>query len=161
MVKRSIQLAFLLLSVALFAACSKGVKALPLIGLNYSYNGFSVENVQLINADTKTVLKNKEIKIGETLHISIDKVKGFKVEDDMIHPVCKVAVTDPDGNVVMSSDDVYAGQSYDKGTDHFSVTVKMGNPIVAGKTYTTTASLYDKLNPEYKIDITVKSDVIE
>lgn len=161
MVKKTIQLAFILLSVAMFTACSKGVKALPLIGLSYSYNGFFVDGVRLINADSKTELKNKEIKIGETLYIAMDKVKGFKAEDGKIQPACKVTVTDPEGNVVMGSEDVYAGQSYEEGTNNFSVTIKMGNPITAGKTYVTEISLYDKLNPEYVIDVTVKSDVIE
>ncbi len=161
MIKKTFQFALILLSVVMFVSCSKGVKALPLIGLNYSYNGFFVDGVRLINADSKAELKNKEIKIGETLYIAIDKVRGFKEEDGKIKPACKVTVTDPEGNVVLGSDDVYAGQDYEKGTNNFSVTVKMGAPIAAGKTYTTEVSLYDKLNPEYKVDITVKSDVIE
>lgn len=161
MAKKTIQFALIYLSVVLLVACSKGVKVLPLIGLSYSYNGFFIDGVRLINADTKAVLENKKIKLGETLYISIEKVKGFKVEDDKIQPVCKLTVTDPDGKVVLASDDIYEGQSYDKGTENFFVTIKMRNPIVAGKTYITKASLYDKLNPEYVIDITVKSDVIE
>lgn len=161
MIKKTFQFAFLLLAVAMVVSCSKGVKALPLIGLNYSYNGFFVDGVRLINAESKSELKNKEIKIGETLYIAIDKVKGFKVEDGKIQPACKVTVTDPEGNVVLGSDDVYAGQEYDSNVENFSVTVKMGTPIVAGKTYTTEVNLYDKLNPENKVDITVKSEVIE
>lgn len=161
MLKRTVQLSLLLLAVAMFAGCSKGTKALPLIGLSYSYNGFFVDDVRLINADHKKVMENKDIKIGETLYISMDKVTGFKVEDGKISPVCAVVVTDADGNVMLQSDDVYGGQTYDEGTQNFSVTLKMGEPIVAGKTYTTKAHLYDKLNPEYKLDVTVKSNVIQ
>lgn len=158
--KKISQFTLLLLSVAMFAACSKGVKTLPLIGLDYSYNGFFVDNVRLINANSKEELKNKDIKLGETLYISMEKVTGFKAEDGKIQPVCKVSVTDKDGNEVLGSENIYANQDIDKDISTFSATVTMGTPIVAGK-YTTTVNLYDKLNPENKLDITVVSNVIE
>lgn len=70
MVKKIIQLAFIFISVTLLVACSKGVKALPLIGLSYSYNGFFMDHVKLLNGDTKVALEDKKIKIGETLCIN-------------------------------------------------------------------------------------------
>lgn len=162
MIRKAIQSAFLLLAVAMFVSCSKGVKAEPLIGLSYSYNGLFVGGVKLYNANTNTQLKNKEIKLGETLYISIEKLTGFTAEDGKINPACKVTVTDPEGNVVLSSEDIYAEQEQPQSNlDNFSVTIKMGSPIVAGKEYVTTANLYDKKSPENKIDITVTSKVIE
>ena len=161
MIRKTILSALLLLAVVVLVSCSKGVKAEPLIGLSYSYNGFFVDGVSLYQASDKAKLKNKEIKLGESLVIIVENLRGFTVENEEIYPACKISVTDPDGNVIMESEDIYDGQSYKKEQNNFSLTVTMGNPIVAGKEYVTTANLYDKKNPENKIDITVKSEVIE
>ena len=157
--KTTIQLAFLFLVVATLTSCVKGIKAEPLIGLTYSYNGLSVENVQLINAETNSQLKDKKLKAGETLYIVMKGVKGFTITDDLIHPICKLTITDPEGNVVLQSENLYANQGdITKDINEFAATIKLANP---GKTYTTTVNLYDEMKPENKIDVTVSSDVIE
>lgn len=153
-----------LLTILMVSSCSfsKGTKAEPLIGLSYSYSGFKIDDVNLFDTDKNTPLKNKKIKIGRTLLVSIEGLTGFTVENDQISPVCEVTVTDPEGNVALHSDDLYANAAgFAANMSDFFITITMGSPIVPGKNYKTVANLYDKKNPENRIDVTVKSEVID
>ena len=162
--KASNQILLFLVCICVITSCSfsKGSKTLPLLGLSYSYNGLSVDDIKLYDTNENSPLKNKKIKIGRTLLIYIEDLTGFMVEDDKIFPACEITVTDPDGNIMLHSDDLYTDQSgYDANMNNFSLTVGMGSPIVGGKDYKTVAHFYDKKNPKNKLDITVKSEVIE
>ncbi|NDV70091.1 hypothetical protein [Dysgonomonas sp. 25] len=162
--KKVIYLPFFLVFASLLTACSfsAGTKAKPTVGLSYSYNGFRIDDVKVFDTNKNTPLKSKEIAMGKTLFISIENLTGFTVEDGKIYPGGELTVTDPDGNVVLEGSDLYKGEAgYDPGTNVFSLTVRMGAPIVAGKEYITSGRIYDLKNPDNELNITVKSEVVK
>lgn len=156
-------IAILVLTTMFCLSCnfSKGVKKDLKTGLSYSYNGFKVENVVALDSYQKALSSNK-LPEGSVLYLLMSNVENYTTVDGKAYLGCSLKVTDVEGNVVFSNDDLYKGtEGIDIAQAHNPiVSVRLANPIVAGKTYTVEAHFYDKKKPENVIDTKIDIELI-
>ena len=160
--KRMKKLFTLILLTTILSGCnfSKGIKTDLTTGLTYSYNGFRIDKAIVVN-NNKPV-QGKKHPINSKLGVILQGVKNYTVEDGKVYPGCSLEVTDEAGNIVLHNDDIFEGTEATKEeASALSISVTLGNPIVAGNNYMLKAHVYDKKKPENAIDIELGFEVTE
>lgn len=139
---------------------SKGVKKDLKTGLIYSYNGLKVESVTALDSYQKALSSNK-LPEGSVLYLLMSNVENYTAVEGKAYFGCSLKVTDTDGNVVFSNDDLYKDtDGIDINNAHNPVvSVRLVNPIVAG-TYMVETHFYDKKKPENVIDTKIEIELI-
>lgn len=151
-----------LLFTAIMSGCnfSKGIKTEFSTGLTYSYNGFRIDDVKVLNSSLNPI-KGKKHAEGTVLRIELHGIKGYAVENGKIYPGCSVGVTDNEQNIILKNEDIF--KDYETTADHFAVpyiNLSFGNSFLAGKEYELNAHFYDKKKPENIIDIKLKFEIV-
>lgn len=148
-------------SAIIIGACTVGVNKDLLTGLSYSYNGISVEDAYISVDNVK--LSTNEVEFGKTLNITLTGVDGLEQVNGRVKLGCKIEVTDADGNILLSNEDLYA--SYDEeGFDPerasvLYLTLTLGDPLEPGSEYNWKSHFWDK-NGEGIIDTEIDIKII-
>jgi hypothetical protein len=130
-------------------------------GLAYSYNGFAIEKVLLVDPENKA-MNNNEVKFGTQVAIVFQGLTNYQLKDDKAYPGLSLKVTDKEKKDVLNSDDLFAsGEGYS--AEDASVlrgTIAIGDPMKAGETYHVIIRAWDKNKPESEltaeVDLVVK-----
>jgi predicted small secreted protein len=148
-------LAPLILSSTLLTSCnfSKGTKKDLLTGLSFSYNGFMVQDVLLVNPANKRMTDNK-VPINTRIAIVALGLNNYGLKDGKVFPGMALLVTDKSGTPVLKADDLFAG---DPGHPPAEATelrgdVTIAKPMVTGETYHVKMRIWDKVKAENELN---------
>lgn len=148
-------------SIFLLAACSfsTGTNKDLSTGLSYSYNGFSVEKVVLV--DSENLIKtNNEVALDSKVDISVEGLINYTLKDNKAFPGLMLLVTDKQGNPVIEEADLFSeSEGYSAEDASFlRGTVIVGNPMKSGETYHVKMRVWDKNKPEN--ELTAEVDLV-
>jgi len=138
----------LILSYSMFAACnfSSGFKKDFTTGLSFHYNGFSVQNVLLLDPTNRPMTSNK-VQLNTKMAIVALGIANYGLKDGKVFPGMMLVVTDEKGIPVLNAADLFEGI---QGAPPASATELRGNitiatPMVSGKTYHLKVRIWDKV----------------
>jgi hypothetical protein len=145
----------------LLTACnfSAGTNKNLSTGLSYSYNGFGVEQVVLVDSEN-SVKTDNEVVLGSKVAIAAEGLTNYSLKDNKVFPGLQLLVTDKQGNAVIDEADLFLD------TEGFPVedaaflrgTVTIGEPMKAGETYHVKVRIWDKTKPEN--ELTAEIDLV-
>ncbi|WP_439697897.1 hypothetical protein ACFGVS_06205 [Mucilaginibacter sp. AW1-7] len=143
-----ILLAPLISGVLILTACnfSKGTKKDFLTGLSFSYNGFRVRDVLLIDPANKRMTDNK-VQINTRIAIAALGIDNYGLQDGKVFPGMMLLVTNKKGTPILKADDLFAG---DQGhlpaeASELRGDITIAKPMVAGETYHVKVHIWDKV----------------
>jgi predicted small secreted protein len=143
-----------LLSCILFAGCnfSKGTKKDLRTGLSFSYNGFIVQDVLLIDPANKPMTDNK-VQLNTQIAIIALGLNNYGLKDGKVFPGMMLSVTDKKGTAVLKADDLFAG---DQGHPPAQATelrgsITVAKPMAAGETYHVKVRIWDKVKADNEL----------
>ena len=146
----------LLANLLISGACnfSKGAKKDLRTGLSFSYNGFIVQNVLLIDPANKRMTDNK-VQLNSQIAIVALGINNYGLKDGKVFPGMMLLVTDKKGTPVLKADDLFAG---DQGHPPASATelrgdITIARPMVAGETYHVKVHIWDKVKADNELNI--------
>ncbi|HCR54062.1 MAG TPA: hypothetical protein DIW27_06575, partial [Cytophagales bacterium] len=121
-------------------------------GLSYNYNGFSVDEVLLADADNN-VMSNNEVELNSEISIVVQGLSNYELKDDKAYPGLMMQVLDKQGVAIIDEADLFAGSNGYSTSDASIVrgTVTVGDPMVSGQTYLMKIRVWDKNKPENEL----------
>lgn len=146
------RLLFVLVTVLAFSlvGCemdySKGINKDFKTGISVSNDGLTFEEYYL-SVDGER-LDNNKVQVGDKVYLNFAGVDGFAEVDGAVFPGVSMLVTDRDGNQVIQESDLFAEYNA-KGVDpadakDLSVSLMIGEPMIAGETYNWKVKFWDK-----------------
>ncbi len=138
-------LSVILISVVL-TGCkfSRSVEKDLVSGLTSTGSDLTCENVYLTVNNERTT-RNSFI-YGETFYICFNDIKGFAVENGNVFPGMEIIITDPEGDTLMQTDDLY--EEYTEGMNYsplqLTADLTVADPIRSKGEYTLTVNIRDK-----------------
>lgn len=143
------------------AACSfsAGTNKDLATGLSYSYSGFSVDKVVLV--DSKNTIKtDNEVTMESKVAIAVEGLSNYSLKDDKAFPGLMLLVTDKQGIAVIDEADLLAGgDGYPaKDAAFLQGSVTVGTPMKSGETYHVKVRIWDKNKPEN--ELTAEVDLV-
>jgi predicted small secreted protein len=146
----------LILSCVVFAGCnfSKGAKKDLRTGLSFNYNGFSVQDVILIDAANNRMTDNK-VKLNTQIAIVALGVNNYALKDGKVFPGMMLLVTDKKGTPIINAADLFEG---DQGHPPASASelrgdITVGKPMASGETYHVKVHIWDKVKTDNELNI--------
>lgn len=146
----------MLLSCLIFAGCnySKGAKKDFRTGLSFSYNGFIVRDVLLIDPANKRMTDNK-VQLNTQIAIVALGLNNYGIKDGKVFPGMMLLVTDKNGTPVLNAADLFAG---DQGYPPANATelrgdITIARPMVTGETYHIKVHIWDKVKADNELNI--------
>jgi len=158
---KSCLLSFVVLAM-LFTSCnfSKGSYKDLGTGLSYTYNGFTLDKIVLLDGYNEP-LSNNKLPEASSLLLLVKDFKNYTVENGKVYLGCRILVTDSEGKEALSIEDLY--EKVDgipvEDIDNQAFQVRLANPIVSGGTYHVTYHLYDKKNEKNQLNASVNIKV--
>ena len=126
---------------------SKSVNTDLLTGLTTVGNGLSCDDVYMSMTDGH-IQKNTFI-YGEEFDVNFSNIEGFTKVEGAVFPGLSLVVTDEAGEIVMETDDLYAG--YTEGMDFspllLAATLTVATPIQSNYNYMMSVKVWDKEGP--------------
>lgn len=150
-----------------FTACnfSKGAKKDLATGLSVTYNGFSIDDAILVNAQNERA-KTNEVSIGQTVAIVVQGIEHYEEKDGRVFPILDLTVTNQEGTVVLEGKDILGPELQSEngftldGASTLRGTITVGDPMQSRENYHAVMRITDKLNPENfinaEVDLVVK-----
>ncbi|MGZ5219855.1 MAG: hypothetical protein ACXWV2_06770 [Chitinophagaceae bacterium] len=146
----------LLLPLLFFlASCqfSKGVKKDLNTGLTASYNGFTIDDIFLTDADGNR-LKNNKIKLGTQLLVMATGVDHYAEKGGNVFPGCTIILTDKNKKELLNLRDAF--EDMKDGTPAaqaktLQAQLYTGDPMIIGETYHLNVRFFDKNKKENEI----------
>ncbi|WP_121812620.1 hypothetical protein [Mucilaginibacter kameinonensis] len=132
---------------------SKGVKKDFNTGLKFSYNGFGVNNVLLVDPANNAMRDNK-VNLNTKIAIVAVGVANYGLKDGKAYPGMQLIVTDKKGTAVLSATDLFEGTTGyppERATE-LRGDITIGRPMIAGETYHVKIHIWDKVIPANEID---------
>jgi len=132
---------------------SKGTKKNLLTGLSFSYNGFRVDDVVLLDPANKPMNDNK-VQLNSRISLAAIGLSNYGIKDGKVFPGMMLLVTDKNGATMLSAADVFAG---DQGHPPMQASelrgdITVARPMVAGETYHVKMRIWDKVQPENELN---------
>lgn len=157
--KNSSILTVMLLALA-FSSCqfSKGVKKDLSTGLTASYNGFSIDDIFLVNEQNEK-LNSNTIELGAEVKVMVTGVENYQVKDGRVYPGCTLMLTDKNKAELLNIPDLFADLPEGKSKDEAGTlvaTLTTGEPMAPGETYHLHVKFFDKLKPASHITADVE-----
>lgn len=139
---------FLLACCALFVtACnfSAGTNKDLSTGLSYSYYGFSVEKVVLVDSEN-SIKSDNEVVMNSKVAIAVEGLSNYTLKDNKAYPGLQLLVTDKQGSAVVNETDLFSDTEGYPAEDAAFLrgTVTIGEPMKAGETYHVKVRIWDK-----------------
>lgn len=144
------------LSCLIFVGCdfSKGIKKDLRTGLSFSYNGFIVQDVLLIDPANKRMTDNK-VSLNTSIAIAALGLNNYGLKDGKVFPGMMLLVTDKKGTPILKADDLFAG---DQGHPPAAASelrgdITIARPMVTGETYHVKVHIWDKVKADNELNI--------
>lgn len=154
----------LLLSVCaalILTACnfSAGTNKDLRTGLSYSYNGFAVEKVLLVDSEN-SIKTDNEVVMNSKVAIAIEGLTNYTLKDNKAFPGMQLLVTDKQGTSVVQEADLFADSPGYSAEDAAFLrgTVTIGEPMKKGETYHVKVRVWDKNKPDS--ELTAEIDLV-
>jgi hypothetical protein len=148
--------------LSFLAACSfsAGTNKDLVTGLSYSYAGFSVEKVVLVDSEN-TIKTDNDVVLDSKVDISVEGLVNYTLKDNKAFPGLMLLVTDKQGNPVIDEADLFSDSEGYSAEDASFLrgSVIVGNPMKSGETYHVKMRVWDKNNPENELTAEVDLDV--
>lgn len=145
----------------LLAACSfsAGTNKDLSTGLSYSYHGFAVEKVLLVDSEN-TIKTDNEVVMGSKVAIAVEGLTNYELKDDKAFPGLMLVVTDKAGNAVINQADLFSeSEGYSaKDAGYLRGSVIVGEPMKTGETYHVKMRVWDKNDPDH--ELTAELDLV-
>lgn len=148
---------FLLIASIAFYSCSgsfsKGTKKDMTTGLSTSYNGFSIDDVYLADADGNR-LQNNEVNLGTSFMVVVTGVENYQQKDNKVFPGCQIILSDKNKKELLNLPDAFEEQKEGLAASQASTlkaTLNTGSPMAAGETYAVYIRFFDKQKKENEI----------
>ncbi len=148
---------FSIFSIALIAllSCnySKGVKKDLSTGLSASYNGLSMDDIYLADADGNR-LNNNRIPLGNKITIVATGIDYFETKEGKVFPGCSILLIDKNKKEVLNLPDAFSELANGTPIDEaktLQASLNTGNPMVVGETYHLSVRFFDKNKKESEI----------
>jgi hypothetical protein len=132
---------------------SKGVKKDLATGLSTSYNGFTIEDIYLADANGNRLGENK-ITLGSKLAVVATGVDYFAEKEGKVFPGCSILLTDKAGKEILSLPDAFADMvngTTESEAKVLQASLNTGDPMVVGETYHLSVRFFDKNKKENEI----------
>lgn len=140
---------------------SKGAHKDFSTGLSYSYSGLSVEKVYLTKNNRNKIEKAEAEKFS-SLFIRAEGLGMFTEKDGKIRMGANLMIKDEKGMVVLSSEDLFEGNDlFDANTDLVTLDAYLGTNFKIGKQYSLTSKIWDKEDPDKRINIAFSFQIVE
>ena len=153
---KKIIVSLLLANLLISGACnfSKGAQKDLRTGLSFSYNGFIVQDVLLIDPANKRMTDNR-VQLNTRIAIAAIGINNYGLKDGKVFPGMMLLVTDKKGTPVLNAADLFAG---DQGYPPANATelrgdITIARPMVAGETYHVKMRVWDKVKADNEINI--------
>jgi len=154
-------LSFFACLALLAAACnfSAGTNKDLRTGLSYSYNGFAVEKVLLVDSEN-SIKTDNEVVMNSKVAIAIEGLTNYLLKDDKAFPGMQLLVTDKQGTAVVQEADLFADSPGYSAEDAAFLrgTVTVGDPMKTGETYHVKVRVWDKNKPDN--ELTAEIDLV-
>lgn len=159
--KRHSFIIFIAVLFCMSCSFSKGVKKDLKTGLSYSYNGLKLGKFEVLDSYQIPLSSNK-LPEGSVLYFIINDIGNYTITDGKVNIGCSLKVVDVDGNILFNVDDLYKDKENMDAVEarNLIVSVRLSNPITAGKEYNVQMHLYDKKNEKNTINAEIKIDLI-
>ncbi len=145
-----------LLSCLIFIGCdfSKGVKKDLRTGLSFSYNGFIVQDVLLIDPANKRMPDNK-VNLNTRIAIAAIGLNNYGLKDGKVFPGTMLLVTDKKGIPILKADDLFAGDQGHLPSEASELrgAITIARPMIAGETYHVKMHVWDKVKADNELNI--------
>jgi len=146
----------LLANLLISGACnfSSGAKKDLRTGLSFSYNGFIVHDVLLIDPVNKRMTDNK-VQLNTRIAIVALGINNYGLKDGKVFPGMMLLVTDKKGAPVLNAADLFAGnQGYPPANaTELRGDITIARPMVAGETYHVKVHIWDKVKADNELNI--------
>lgn len=128
-------------------------------GLSYSYNGFGLQNVRLIDQANNAMTSNK-VQLNSQVAITALGVSHYGLKEGKAYPGMKLLVTDAAGKPVIDVADLFAdNQGYPpESATELRGTITVANPMVSGQTYHVKMHIWDKVTTGN--EVTAEADLV-
>jgi predicted small secreted protein len=145
-----------LLNCLIFSRCnySKGIKKDLRTGLSFSYNGFIVQNVLLIDPANKRMTDNK-VNLNTRIAIAAVGLNNYGLKDGKVFPGMMLLVTDKKGTPILKADDLFAGDQGHPPAEASELRgdITLARPMVAGESYHVKVHVWDKVKADNELNI--------
>jgi hypothetical protein len=146
------QLLFFAATVFFLCSCnfSKGVKKDLGTGLSSVYNGFTVDDIYLVDTEGNR-LNSNAIALGSKISVVASGVDYFTEKDGKVFPGCRIVLTDKNNKDILNLPDAFASMTEGTSSTDARVlraSISTGNPMVVGETYHLNVQFFDKNNKE-------------
>jgi len=145
----------LILGCIVFAGCnfSKGAKKDLRTGLSYSYNGFRLKDVIMVDANNQRMTDNK-VKLNTQMAVVALGVENYALKDDKVFPGMMLLVTDKKGTAIINAADLFEGDLGHPAANAAQLRgdITVAQPMVVGETYHVKMKIWDKVKPENVIN---------
>lgn len=132
---------------------SKGIKKDLTTGLSASYNGFTMEDIYLTDANG-THLNSNKISLGSKLNVIATGVENFEEKGGKVFPGCRIILTDKNKNEILNLPDAFSDMTNGTSASEASTlkaVLTTGAPMVIGETYHLNVRFFDKNKKENEI----------
>jgi len=154
------QILIIATSLALFGCSgnfSKGVKKDLSTGLSAAYNGFSINEIQMMVDGQRST--NNKVVLGKKVMIVATDVDYFAVDNGKVFPGCSIILSDKSGKELLNLPDAFEhlndGISANEAST-LQAELNTGEPMIVGEKYLLKVRFYDKR----KKDNEIKAEVI-
>jgi hypothetical protein len=132
---------------------SKGVKKDISTGLTTAYNGFTIQDIYLTDADGNRLSSNS-ITLGSKIAVIASGVNNFVQKEGHVFPGCNIILTDKSNKEILNLPDAFADMP--NGTTAAEATIlkaslNTGDPMAVGSTYHLHIRFYDKKKAVMKL----------
>jgi hypothetical protein len=146
----------LFISCLIFSGCSfsKGSQKDLRTGLSFSYNGFFVKDVLLIDPTDKRMTDNK-VTLNTRIAIAALGLNNYGLKDGKVYPGMMLLVTDKKGTSILKADDLFAGDQGHPPTaaSELRGDITIARPMVTGETYHVKVHIWDKVKADNELNI--------
>jgi hypothetical protein len=128
-------------------------------GLSYSYHGFAVEKVALVDPDNLP-MSNNEVALDSEVIIVVDGLANYTLKNELAFPGMMLRVTDSQGNPIIDESDLFEGNNGYPPADASVLrgTITVANPMAQGQTYHVVMRVWDKNKPD--TELTAEVDLV-
>lgn len=138
----------------------KVIQGKDLIGIKKLPGGLTCESAYVISDD---ILETNRVRDGQKLTLVLSGMKGYKTSaEKTVNLGAKVVVKNNAGKNIMEYADLFKDEGSFEALKAETVTMflTVGDPILAGQSYTWIVRIWDKANQKW-IEVSVPLDVVE
>ena len=139
---------------------SAGVEKDLATGLSYSYHGFRLKRVLLVDGNNNIMNSNK-VMLNSRMAIVVSGISNYGLQNGKVLPGMTLTVTDKKGVAVIAGADLFPGnEGYPpEAAGELRGTITVAQPMRSGETYQVKMHVWDKTKADNTVDASVTLEV--